>query len=141
MGDFEVVRAVLSPLGGEFGHVAMQPGGPQGLSVIGGVPVLSFPGNPVSTLVSFIVFARPVLRELAGLPPTGALTARLAAPVRSPAGRRQYLRGHQDGADVTPLPGAGSHLIASMARATVLIDIPSGVTQLPAGADVEVLPL
>src|SRR5690606_32808046 len=48
-GDFEVVKQVLAARGGRFGSVAMQPGGPQGVSVVDGVPVLSFPGNPVST--------------------------------------------------------------------------------------------
>ena len=68
MGDFEVVRETLIPRGGWFHHVAMQPGGPQGLTVVDGTPVLSFPGNPVSTLISFEVFVRPILRRLAGLP-------------------------------------------------------------------------
>ena len=51
MGDFEVVKETLTPLGAHFGHVAMQPGGPQGTAVVNEVPVLSFPGNPVSTMV------------------------------------------------------------------------------------------
>ncbi|MQY29461.1 molybdopterin molybdotransferase MoeA [Nocardia aurantia] len=137
-GDFEVVKDVLATLGGEFGSVAMQPGGPQGLSVIGGVPVLSFPGNPVSTLVSFEVFARPILRELAGLPAIPGYAVPLRVPVRSPAGRRQFLRGRLESGGVTLVSGPGSHLIAAMAQADVLIDIPAAATELAAGTTVEV---
>jgi molybdopterin molybdotransferase len=137
-GDFEVVKDVLAPLGGEFGSVAMQPGGPQGISVIGGVPVLSFPGNPVSTLVSFEVFARPVLRELAGLPAMPGYAVPLRNPVRSPDGRRQFLRGRLESGGVELVSGPASHLIAAMAQADVLIDIPAAATELAAGTTVEV---
>ncbi|WP_028479838.1 gephyrin-like molybdotransferase Glp [Nocardia sp. CNY236] len=152
MGDFEVVRNVLEPLGGHFGSVAMQPGGPQGLTVVDGVPVLSFPGNPVSTMVSFEVFARPILRHLAGLPDVDSYELPLLTGLpRSPEGKRQFLRGkmifaqegdqpavHRRANAVELASGPGSHLIASMARADVLIDVPSEVTALPAGAHVRV---
>ncbi|RJO75058.1 molybdopterin molybdenumtransferase MoeA [Nocardia panacis] len=150
-GDFEVVREVLAPLGGEFGSVAVQPGGPQGWSVVHGIPVLSFPGNPVSTMVSFEIFARPALRELAGLSPVESHVVPLGDAIRSPAGRRQFLRGRvlrsttPDSALSTPAPvavevisGAGSHLIAGMAAADALIDVPAEVTALPEGAPVRI---
>ncbi|MGV9662408.1 molybdopterin molybdotransferase MoeA [Nocardia niigatensis] len=141
MGDFEVVKEVLTPLGGEFGSVAMQPGGPQGLSVVDGVPVLSFPGNPVSTMVSFEIFARPILRELAGLPALPIAELPLLEPVRSPAGKRQFLRGKLTEGGVALVSGQGSHLIAAMAHADVLVDVPAAATELPAGTIVEVRPL
>ncbi|RDI49299.1 molybdopterin molybdotransferase MoeA [Nocardia mexicana] len=137
-GDFEVVKDVLAGAGGEFGAVAVQPGGPQGLSVVDGVPVLSFPGNPVSTMVSFEVFARPILRELGGLPPVAKDDVALLDSVRSPAGRRQFLRGRLAEDGVALVSGPGSHLIAAMAHADVLIDIPSEVTELAAGSIVKV---
>ncbi|WP_282784225.1 molybdopterin-binding protein, partial [Nocardia sp. CC201C] len=137
-GDFEVVKDVLAELGGEFGSVAVQPGGPQGVTVVDGVPVVSFPGNPVSTAVSFEVFARPILRELAGLPPVDTTELALLESVRSPAGRRQFLRGRRTDGGVALVAGPGSHLIASMAAADVLIDIPAEVTELPAGTPVRV---
>ncbi|MEV6387351.1 molybdopterin molybdotransferase MoeA [Nocardia xishanensis] len=137
-GDFEVVKDVLAAQGGLFGSVAVQPGGPQGLTVLDGVPVLSFPGNPVSTMVSFEVFARPMLRHLSGLPPVRTSEVPLRAAVRSPAGRRQFLRGRLTDDGVEPVAGAGSHLIAGMAWADVLIDIPAETTELAAGAPVRV---
>src|SRR5690606_36013019 len=118
-GDFEVVREVLIPLGGDFGAVAMQPGGPQGLTVVDGVPVLSFPGNPVSAVVSFEVLARPILRRLAGLEPAPEYDLPLLGPVRrSPEGRRQFLRGKlvwkgSQPRAVDVVSGPGSHLVAS----------------------------
>lgn len=138
MGDFEVVREVLTPLGGWFGHVAMQPGGPQGLTTVQGVPVLSFPGNPVSTLISFEVFARAELRRCAGLAPLPADYAPLTVPVESPSGKRQFLRGRRVADGVTLESGPGSHLVAAFARADVLLDIPEDVTTMQAGDDVRV---
>ncbi|TCJ99410.1 gephyrin-like molybdotransferase Glp [Nocardia alba] len=140
-GDFEVVRDVLGPLGGTFGSVAVQPGGPQGYTVVDGVPVLSFPGNPVSTMVSYAVFARPVVRALAGLSELVSGETTLLTPLRSPAGRRQYLRGllTEDGVEV--ISGPGSHLIAGMAWADVLVDVPAEVTSLATGVPVRILSL
>ncbi|MCM6776463.1 molybdopterin molybdotransferase MoeA [Nocardia sp. CDC159] len=137
-GDFEVVKDVLATRGGEFGSVAVQPGGPQGLTVVDGVPVLSFPGNPVSTMVSFEVFARPILRELSGFPPVAKAEVPLLDSVRSPAGRRQFLRGRLEIDGVALVSGPGSHLIAAMAQADVLIDVPAEVTELAAGSVVKV---
>ncbi|MEV6065420.1 gephyrin-like molybdotransferase Glp [Nocardia sp. NPDC052001] len=141
MGDFEVVKEVLSTLGGEFGHVAMQPGGPQGITVVDGTPILNFPGNPVSTVVSFDMFARPILRELGGLPPIVSSELAVLAALHSPAGKRQLLRGLLTPEGVQPLAGQGSHLIATMARADVLIDIPAADTDIPAGTIVRTWPL
>ncbi|WP_137724356.1 gephyrin-like molybdotransferase Glp [Prescottella subtropica] len=138
MGDFEVVKDVLSGLGARFGKVAMQPGGPQGLAVIDGVPVLTFPGNPVSTLVSFEVFVRPLLRRAAGLPPIPTGTAVLDHALTSIPGRRQLLRGRRTGTGVDTVSGPGSHLVAAFAWADVLIDIPADVTSLAAGERVKV---
>ncbi|EME18449.1 molybdopterin molybdotransferase MoeA [Rhodococcus triatomae] len=138
MGDFEVVREVLTPLGGWFGHVAMQPGGPQGLTTVDGVPVLSFPGNPVSTLISFEVFARGELRRCAGLAPVPTDRATLTVPAHSPPGKRQFLRGRRVTDGVTLESGPGSHLVAALARADVLLDIPEDVTTMQAGDDVRV---
>ncbi|WP_280232603.1 molybdopterin molybdotransferase MoeA [Nocardia cyriacigeorgica] len=142
-GDFEVVKEVLEPMGGWFGSVAVQPGGPQGLTVVDGVPVLSFPGNPVSAMVSFEVFARPILRRLAGLAEVEVFELPLLSAIRSPRGRRQFLRGrlaHSAGGPraVEVVSGPGSHLVASMAAADVLIDVPAEVGALPVGAAVRV---
>lgn len=141
MGDYEVVKETLEPLGGEFGVVAVQPGGPQGTTVLDGVAVLSFPGNPVSAMVSFEIFARPVLRDLAGLRTVAVETLPVTTDLVSPAGRRQFRRGRRTDDAVEVVSGPQSHLIAGMALADVLIDIPEEVTSVPAGSPVGVLAL
>lgn len=146
-GAFEVVRELLEPLGALVTTITMQPGGPQSTGHYDGVPVISFPGNPVSTQVSFVVFLRPILRALTGLPPLAAAELPLASPVSSVPGKRQFLRGrYVDVASQSGLPerrvevvsGPSSHLVAAMAAADVLIDIPLEDTQLDAGRDVRV---
>ena len=144
MGDAEVVRQVLADReGARFAPIAMQPGGPQGLSTWRGTPVVCLPGNPVSALVSFVVLLRPVILEAVGRAPVRPVRARLSRDVTSPAGRVQYLRAAltHPGPTAEPVSGPGSHLVASMARADVLVEIPADVTALAAGAEVDVLPL
>lgn len=137
-GAYEVVREVLLPRGAEVTTVAMQPGGPQATAVIDGVPVLCFPGNPVSTQVSFAVFLRAPLREAAGLPELPPRTARLTEGVRSVPGKRQFLRGRVGADGVAPVSGPSSHLVAAMANADVLIDLPAEAEAVEAGSDVTV---
>ena len=138
-GAYEVVREALEPLGAVVGHVDMQPGGPQATAVVDGVPVVCFPGNPVSTQVSFVVFLRPLLRRAAGLTALPPTARRLAGPVASVAGKRQFLRGRiRDDGTVETVAGAGSHLVSAMARADVLLDIPREITDLAAGQNVGV---
>ncbi|MFB8227892.1 gephyrin-like molybdotransferase Glp [Cellulosimicrobium sp. NPDC055967] len=142
-GAYEVVKDVLgggASSGVTFRSVAMQPGGPQGFGAVHGTPVLTFPGNPVSAQVSFAMFLREPLERASGLPAVDRVrTAVLAEALTSPAGKRQLLRGATgpDGT-VRVVGGAGSHLVASMARADVLVDVPADVTEWDAGTEVEV---
>lgn len=138
-GDYEVVRELLEPRGAEVEHLAMQPGGPQATAVFDGVPVICFPGNPVSTQLSFEVFVAPVLRRLAGLPARRESRRPLAANLASVSGKRQFLRGRiNDDGTVEVSSGAGSHLVAGLAAADALIAVPEAVTSLAAGEMVEV---
>ncbi|TSE00968.1 molybdopterin molybdotransferase MoeA [Skermania sp. ID1734] len=141
MGDFEVVKETLQPRGGDFAHVAMQPGGPQGISNFDGVPVLSLPGNPVSTLVSFEIFLRPFLRAAAGLAARKTCELPTQRRITSIPGRRQFLRGRTTDLGVEQVSGPGSHLVAAMVTADVLIDIGEDTVEIPAGECVRVLQL
>jgi molybdopterin molybdotransferase len=141
-GAYEVVKDAFRELGTvEFTKVGMQPGGPQGAGTVDGVPVVTLPGNPVSAFVSFEVFVRPALRRAMGYtqPDRLHVPARLTGPLRSPAGRRQFLRGRFDGGSVSQVGGPGSHLVAHLARANCLVVVPEDVTELPAGAEVDVV--
>ena len=141
-GAYEVVKDAFRELGTvEFAKVGMQPGGPQGAGTVDGVPVVTLPGNPVSAFVSFEVFVRPALRRAMGYtrPDRLHVPARLTGPLRSPPGRRQFLRGRFDGGSVSQVGGPGSHLVAHLARANCLVVVPEDVTELPAGAEVDVV--
>ncbi|MFF0306919.1 gephyrin-like molybdotransferase Glp [Streptosporangium sp. NPDC004379] len=147
MGAYEPVKEALSPLGTvRFERVAMQPGMPQGFGVVGHdqIPIFALPGNPVSSFVSFMLFVRPALLKMRGLAAGAPYSVRgvTAAPLRSPQGRRSYLRAvlGRDGT-VTPVRGQGSHQLAALASANALIVVPEDVTELPEGSNVEVIPL
>lgn len=138
MGDHEVVRELLEPLGAHVDVLAMQPGGPQALATYRGIPVVCFPGNPVSSQLSFELFVAPMLRDLAGLPAPRRATLTLDAAVRSTPGRRQFLRGRRlDGDRVATVAGPGSHLVAALAASDLIIEIPEAVVDLAAGDSVE----
>jgi molybdopterin molybdotransferase len=149
-GAYEVVKEGLAGRGVEFAKVAMQPGGPQGAGLLvprvggqeTGVGVVALPGNPVSSLVSFEVFVRPVLRAALGHPhrERPRVTATLAAPLTSTPGRRQFRRGVLDAVagTVREIGGPPSHLLTALARADCLFVVPEEVTELAAGASVEV---
>ena len=136
-GEFEVVREVLEPHGAWVGSVALQPGGPQATAQVEGVPVLCFPGNPVSAQLSFELFLAPLLREAAGLPPRVTESRALTVDLESVPEKVQLVRARADGATgVTPVAGPGSHLVAAMAAADRIIVVPADVTRLAAGTEV-----
>jgi len=140
MGAYEVVRQVLEGQGADFLHVAMQPGGPQGIGTFDGVPFLGFPGNPVSCLVSFEMFLRPVLAELFGSPaPRIPVRARLDHSLSSPEHKHQVRRGTLQGDGTVRLEGGeSSHLMHALAGSNSLVHVPVGVSVLAEGAEVEV---
>lgn len=141
-GAYEVVKDALTGQGVEFAKVAMQPGMPQGAGRYDGVPMVTLPGNPVSSYVSFEVFLRPAIRAAMGHPDITRPTVRapLNAPLDSPAGKRQFRRGHLNTVDgtVAAWGGPGSHLLAWLAGADCMLVIGEDVTHLDAGEDVEV---
>ncbi|MHA7226155.1 molybdopterin molybdotransferase MoeA [Glutamicibacter soli] len=136
-GAYEVVREALAPRGGSFHHVALQPGGPQGFAQLDGTPVLCFPGNPVSALLSVELFLAPALRQLAAVPAPVPEPYELAAEVHSPAGKHQVRRALLEQGKVRVLD-PGSHLVHDLARADALVHIPVGVEQLAAGTTIDV---
>lgn len=129
-GKFEVFRQILQDTPKAwFGHVDQQPGGPQGLSIFHGIPVISLPGNPISTLVSFLLFAVPALHRK----PLTSTEAHITSAVAGLAdNREQFLRGimHQNQGclQATPLQGTSSHLLVQAASANCLIRIPARTT-------------
>ncbi|MFJ3934018.1 gephyrin-like molybdotransferase Glp [Streptomyces sp. NPDC090029] len=155
VGAYDVVKEALAPAGDEgvpesnvdFRRLAMQPGKPQGFGSIGPerTPLLALPGNPVSSYVSFELFVRPAIRTLMGLDDVHRPTVRALldaeAPLSSPDGKRQFLRGRYDAeaGRVAPVGGAGSHLVAALAHADCLIVVPEKTTSVEPGAGVDVV--
>jgi molybdopterin molybdotransferase len=106
------------------------------------MPVIGFPGNPVSAQLSFELFVAPTLRAIAGLPAAATARLELAAPLVSVAGKRQFLRGRRtDDGRVEVVGGPGSHLVAALAASDVLIVVPEDIEALDAGAMVDTVEL
>ena len=151
MGAYDTVKEVFSSYGTvEFTKVAMHPGMPQGHGVVGEsdderIPVITLPGNPVSSYISFQNFVRPAINKLRGLGSTDRprMAAEVTKPLDSPQSKRQFARGRfLDDGRVEPVGGGqGSHVIGGLAQADCLIVIPEGVAHVNAGDTVDVVDL
>jgi putative molybdopterin biosynthesis protein len=123
--------------------VAVRPGHPVVLGVVGRTPVLGAPGYPVSASLTFDIFALPLLAELSGAPPRPRprATARLARKLASPLGMDDWVRVRLGavgaGLVATPLP-RGAGVLTSLVRADGLLVVPAGVEGHHAGASVGV---
>ncbi len=151
VGRHDHVKGALAELGVEerFWRVAMRPGGPTWFGVLPreeGPPTLVFglPGNPVSAMVTFHLFAKPALRAMLGLDPAATRTrAVLAAAYRKKPGKAHFLRCRLeliDGGRRAHLTREhqGSHVLTSMLGADGLAVIPAEAEAVGAGEPVEV---
>jgi molybdopterin molybdotransferase len=145
VGPHDHVKPALAELGVEesFWRVALKPGKPTWFGTRGDRYVFGLPGNPVSAIVTFHLFARPALRRLAGGDAHDSRTrAFLAVPVAREPGRDQVLRcrleARPDGWHVTPTKSQGSHILTSMLGAEALALVPRGEGELAAGEPVDI---
>jgi molybdopterin molybdotransferase len=146
MGVYDTVKEVLTAEGGvEFVKVAMRPGMPQGCGLLGPhrTPVVTLPGNPVSSLVSFHVFVLPALRRLAGLDPEadGSFEAVADAAWGAAPGKTELTRVVETAGHVRPSGGQGSHVLGALAGATALAVVPTDADRVQPGDRVRCLPL
>ncbi len=139
VGAFDYTRDVVQRLGAtlDFWRVRMRPGGPFGFGTLEARPWFGLPGNPVSALVTFEMFVRPALRQMAGhthlMRPLIDVT--LAEPVTTAGGLTHFLRAVVDDVGIAHLTGPqGSGLLTSMVHATALLIVPHDVSYLAAGA-------
>lgn len=149
VGEFDYVRDVLAALGAEmkFWRVRMRPGAPIGFGLLRGTPWLGLPGNPVSTLVTFELFARPAIRKMMGhtklfrrpipvvLEESVSVNAELthflrATITHSPAGTTARLTGPQS-----------SGILTSMSLANALLVVPAHRQRVNAGDTLNAIPL
>lgn len=143
MGDYDLIKAILSDLGDfNWMQVAIKPAKPLAFGVMAGTPVFGLPGNPVSSMVSFELFARPALRRMMGRldaerPHLWALAE--DGLRREPDGKTHFLRvvvtQRGDGAwRVRSAGGQGSHHLLAMASANGLAVLPDGEGVEPGGS-------
>ncbi len=143
VGEHDFVREVLGDLGLDlkFWRIRMRPGAPVGFGLLGAMPWIGLPGNPVSTMVTYELFVRPALRRLQGhqLPYRRAVPVVVAEPITLGPPLRHFLR-----AIVTEDPAGGplrarltgpqgSGILTSMARANALLIVPEDQRSVPAG--------
>ncbi len=147
VGAYDVVKAVLAPMGVWFGTVRMQPGKPQGFGLLpNGTPIITLPGNPVSVFVSFEAFVRPVLMKMQGRSELlrNSVPAIVQEAWKSFSGRVQFMpvriQIQPDGRSaVSPASGggSGSYLVANLAKAQGLALVPEEKLEVHEGDEVE----
>jgi molybdopterin molybdotransferase len=141
VGPHDHVKPALDAEGVEevFWRVALRPGKPTWFGTRGDVLVFGLPGNPVSAMVTFLLFARPALLALQGADPQARRrTARLTQAMPRTEGRDELVRVVLDGPGATPTGPQGSHQLTSMLGADGLAIVPAGTGELPAGSEVVV---
>ncbi|HLY65891.1 MAG TPA: gephyrin-like molybdotransferase Glp, partial [Chloroflexota bacterium] len=146
VGDYDYVKQVLEEHGRmDLWRIAIRPGKPVAFGIFKGTPVISLPGNPVSSMVTFEIFVRPAIARMMGctnLSPE-RVDVRLLEEIDNRGGRRSFLRAivsRERDSYVARLTGPqGSGILSSMARANALLDIAAEVDQLPAGSTVSAM--
>lgn len=146
VGDRDIVKEVLASLGmvTKFWKVNIKPGMPLLFGLRGPTVIFGLPGNPVSTLVTFLQFVRPAVRKMSGrndvVPPR--LRATLKHPVEKKDGKLHYMRGVLENREgVLRVESTGpqvSNLLSSLTKANCLIIIPADCELMNAGDQVEV---
>jgi molybdopterin molybdotransferase len=129
-----------------FWRLAVKPGRPAAMGVVGGVPIVGLPGNPVAAVVTFLHLARPLLLRLAGAVPEALprFAARADFAYRKKLGRREYVRVRLGPG--SPLPAAakfareGAGLLSSLTESDAFAELPEEVTAVAPGDIVRVLP-
>ena len=146
VGEHDHVRSVIERLGTlDFWRIAVQPGKPLAFGRIFERPVIGLPGNPVSALVTFELFARPMLRAMLGLAGDGRLRvrARVDEALGKDAPRRAYLRVRverdEGGYRAVSAGGQGSSQMLPLAFANALLVVPEGPPATEPGATYEAI--
>ena len=148
VGVYDLVKEVLAEIGGiDFWQVAMQPGRPMAVGRIGDSHFFGLPGNPVASMLCFLLFVRPALWKLGGRrqlePPR--FTAAATEPMRKKPGRREFKRGilgfGERGWEVSTTGPQGSGILSSMVAANCLIILEEERGDVNPGEPVLVEPL
>lgn len=148
VGVYDLVRDVLSEIGSiDFWQVAMQPGRPLAVGRIGESHFFGLPGNPVASMLAFMLFVRPAIFKLAGRRRYFADTfeARALEPMPKKRGRREFKRGvvefRNGGWEVRTTGPQGSGILSSMVAGNCLIVLEEERGDVVAGETVRIEPL
>jgi len=150
VGDHDWVREVAGELGTiSTWRVAMRPGKPVLIGRLGDAVFIGLPGNPVSSSVTFELFARPVIRRMQGATELHRrrISVRLGEAMTKPAGLETYTRAvlrteeHDDLLRAHSSGDQGSSMLQSLTRADCLLVLPAEPEVLEAGTVVEAIPL
>jgi molybdopterin molybdotransferase len=143
MGEYDVVKAVLSRIAEmRWMQIAIKPAKPFAFGLLGSTPVFGLPGNPVSSMVSFELFARPALRQMMGHVqcdrPTVMAVADEGLP-RRPDGKTHYMRvagsfGPDGWYHIASVGAQGSHQLAASSLANSIAIVPDGDGIEPGGS-------
>jgi molybdopterin molybdotransferase len=141
-GPEDHVPGLVARLGSLDVHgVALRPASPTGLGIIQGVAVVLLPGNPVSCLCAYDLFAGPIVRKLAGragLLPYRRLERPLARKLASELRRLDYVRVRLVDDRVEPMATSGASILSSTTRADGFVLVPADLEGYPAGAIVTI---
>ena len=152
-GDYDIVKDVLNQQGEmNFWSVRMRPAKPLAFGHLNGpagksIPLMGLPGNPVSAMVAFEMFARPAIRTMLGKAKMRRpmVDGVLTAPIRNEDGRRVYARVEVEFKDgryqATPTGPQGSNILTSMSKANGLAICPEDLTGKDAGEQVQIIML
>ena len=147
VGEHDHLRSVMQDLGADlkFWRLRMRPGAPVGFGLLGVLPWIGLPGNPVSTMVTFELFVRPAIRALAGRrhPFRRTVTVRTTEPITLGPRLQHFLRAivtPRDGMAEARLTGPqGSGILTSMLRANALLIVPEDLPAVPAGSELRAI--
>jgi molybdopterin molybdotransferase len=147
MGKYDLVETVLKDLGAEFyfDAVAIRPGKPAVFGKCGNTFVFGLPGNPVSTMVTFELFAVPAIDVLSGASARDLplVEARLGAALNEKPGLTHFLPGRAEWRNATPevkaLPWQGSGDIAALARANAFLVVGADRSRIDIGEAIPIL--
>ncbi len=146
VGDADYVRDVVAQAGSlDFWKIALKPGKPLAVGRVGKALFFGLPGNPVSTIITYLLFVAPTIDRLCGMPDSTPyrLPAILQETIEHHQGRREYVRGvfgmNDDRVTVSPTGDQSSNRLATFANANCLIVVPEQTDDIKAGSIVDIV--
>ena len=146
VGDADYVKDVVAQAGSlDFWKIALKPGKPLAVGRVGKALFFGLPGNPVSTIITYLLFVAPTIDRLCGMPDSKPyrLPAILQETIEHHQGRREYVRGifgtNGDRVTVSPTGDQSSNRLATFANANCLIVVPEQTDDIKAGSIVDIV--